>query len=177
MDWGIVIRESLATGMLLSTILTIMIVVSFMINQEMWLRNYPPDVKARWGPISEKASRQHSVFAICFLGVMIGAVVYDLYRLELVLGTMPPILAIFASIVIVFSFFNFVDAVIIDWLILMVVWPGLGVLPGTEGMAGYKDARRWTINLLKGFALAPIAGVLVAGVVFFIKVGQNIAAR
>jgi hypothetical protein len=42
----------------------------------------------------------------------------------------------------------------------------LGVLPGTGGMAGYKDARWWTINLLKGFALAPIVGVLVAGVVF-----------
>ena len=169
MNWGVVIRESLATGMLLSTILTIMIVVSFMINKEMWLRNYPPDVKARWGPISEKARRQHSVFAICFFGVLVGAMAYDVIRLELMLGTSPPILAIFASIVIVFSFFNFVDAVIIDWLILLVGWPGLVVLPGTEGMAGYKDARRWTINLIKGFALAPLAGLLVAAVVFFLK--------
>jgi hypothetical protein len=84
-----------------------------------------------------------------------------------VLGTPPSFLAIFASIVIVFALFNLVDAVIIDWLILLVLWPGLSVLPGTEGMAGYKDARRWTINLIKGFALAPFAGVLVAGVVFF----------
>jgi hypothetical protein len=60
-------------------------------------------------------------------------------------------------------FFNLVDAIIIDWLILMVLWPGLGVLPGTEGMAGYRDARLWTINLLKGFAMAPVAGLLVAG--------------
>ena len=33
-------------------------------------------------------------------------------------------------------------------LILLVLWPRLGVLPGTEGMAGYKDARRWTIKQL-----------------------------
>jgi hypothetical protein len=45
----------------------------------------------------------------------------------------------------------------------MVLWPGLGVLPGTEGMAGYKDPWLWTVNLLKGFALAPIVGALVAG--------------
>ena len=57
---------------------------------------------------------------------------------------------------IVFALFNLVDAVIIDWLILLVLWPGLGVLPGTEGMAGYKDVHRWTINLLKGFVLAPL---------------------
>jgi hypothetical protein len=144
-----------------------MIVVSLMINKEMWLQDYPPDVKARWGPISEKARRQHFVFAIFFFGVLIGAIAYDVIQLELVLGTPPSILAIFVSIVIVLALFNLVDAVIIDWLILLVLWPGLGVLPGTEGMADYKDARRWTINLLKGFALAPLAGALVAGVVYF----------
>ena len=166
MNWGFVIRESLAIGAVLSTVLAILIVVSLMINKEMWLQDYPPDVKAKWGPISEKAKRQRFVFAICLFGVLIGAMAYDVIRLEVVLGTPPSFLMIFASIVIVFSLFNLVDAIIIDWLILLVLWPGLGVLPGTEGMAGYKDARWWTINLLKGFALAPIAGVLVAGVVF-----------
>lgn len=166
MNWGPVIRESLIIGAALSTVLTILIVASLMINKEMWLQDYPPDVKARWGPMSEKAKRQRFVFATCFFGLLIGAVAYDVIRLEVVLGTPPSFLAIFASVVIIFAFFNLVDAVIIDWLILQVLWPGLGVLPGTEGMAGYKDARWWTINLLKGFALAPIAGVLVAGVVY-----------
>ena len=165
MDWEIIIQESLVVGMLLSTVLTIMIVVSIMINKEMWLQDYPPDVKARWGPISEKARRQRLVFAIFFFGVMIGAMVYDVIHLERVLGTPPSFLAVFASIVIVFALFNLVDAVIIDWLILMVLWPGLIVLPGTEGMAGYTDTRLWTKNLLKGFGLAPVAGILVAGVV------------
>jgi hypothetical protein len=166
MNWGLVIRESLAIGMVLGTVLTVMIVVSLLINKEMWLQDYPPDVKAKWGPISQTANRQHFVFAIAFFGVLIGATVYDVIRLERVLGTPPSFLAIFTSIVIVFALFNLVDAVIIDWLILLVLWPGLGVLPGTEGMAGYRDARRWTINLLKGFVLAPLAGVLVAGVAF-----------
>ena len=165
MNWGFVIRESLAIGMVLSTVLTIMIVVSLMINKEMWLQDCPPDVKAKWGPISEKAKRQHSVFAISFFGVLIGAMAYDVIRLEEVFGIPPSFLAIFASIVIVIALFNLVDAIIIDWLILLVLWPGLAMLPGTEGMASYKDVRLWTINLLKGFALAPIAGLLVAGVV------------
>jgi hypothetical protein len=166
MNWGLVIRESITVGLMLGTILTIMIVVSFMINKEMWLNKYPPDVKARWGPISGKAKRQHLVFAILFFGMMIGAMVYDVIRLELVLGTPPSFLAIFASIGIVLALFNLVDAVIIDWLILLVLWPGLSVLPGTEGMPGYNDTRRWTMDLIKGFALAPLSGVLVAGFVF-----------
>ena len=136
-----------------------------MINKEMWLQDYPPDVQAKWGPMSGKAKRQRVVFAVFFFSVLIGAMVYDVFRLEAVLGTQPSFLAIFASIVIILVLFNLVDAVIIDWLILMVIWPGLGVLAGTEGMPGYKDGRLWTINLFKGFALAPTAGLLVAGVV------------
>jgi hypothetical protein len=166
MDWGIIIRESLATGAGLSAILTLMIVVSLMINKEMWLQDYPPDVKARWGPMSITARRQRAVFAIFLFGVMIAAMVYDVIRLKQVLGMAPTFLAVFVSIVIVFGLFNLVDAVIIDWLILMVLWPGLGELPGTEGMAGYKDGRLWTVNLFKGFALAPVAGLMVAGVSF-----------
>jgi hypothetical protein len=166
MNWGLVIRESLAIGIALSTVLTIMIVVSLMINKEMWLQDYPPDVKARWGPMSVKAKRQRFVFALFFFGMLIGAMAYAVIRLEQVIGTPPSFITIFASIVIVFAIFNLVDAIIIDWLILMVLWPGLGVLPGTEGMAGYKDRRLWTINLLKGFVLTPFVGILVAGVVF-----------
>jgi hypothetical protein len=80
MNWGIVIRESLAIGAVLSAVLTILIVVSLMLNKEMWLQDYPPDVRAKWGPISEKAKRQRFVFAICIFGVLIGAMAYDVIR-------------------------------------------------------------------------------------------------
>jgi hypothetical protein len=168
MDWGIVIKECVTIGVIMSAVLTILIVASLMVNKEVWLQDYPPDVKARWGPISEKAKRQRYLFVIPVFGVMIAAMVYTVTRLEMVLGTQPSFLVVFASIVIVFAIFNLVDAVIIDFLILMVLWPGLGVLPGTAGMAGYKDPRLWTVNLLKGFALAPIVGALVAGVTYLI---------
>jgi cobalamin synthase len=118
--------------------------------------------------MSEKARRQRLIFAVPFFGLLIGAVVYDVVRLEQTLGMPPSFLAVFVSVVIIFVVFNLVDAIIIDWLILMVLWPGLGVLPGTEGMAGYKDARLWTKNLLKGFILAPVAGLLAGGIVYFI---------
>ncbi len=170
MNWGVVIRESLAIGTVLSAVLSILIVISLMINKEMWLQDYPPDVKAKWGPMSEKAKRQRLVFAVPFFGLMIGAMVYDVIRLEAALGTAPSLFAVFVSIGIVFGMFNLVDAVIIDWLILLVLWPGLVVLPGTEGMAGYRDMRLWTVNLLKGFMLAPIAGALVAGIVFVFRI-------
>jgi hypothetical protein len=166
MDWGAIVKESLRIGALLGAVITLMIVASFMINKEMWLKKYPADVRARWGPISEKAKRQSGIFAILFFGVLIATIILTVIRLEALPGRPPSFLAIFASIVIVLALFNLVDAVIIDWLILQVLWPGLAVLPGTAGMPGYKDGRQWAINLVKGFALAPVAGVLTASVVF-----------
>lgn len=165
MNWGLLIRESLFLGLLLSTILTIMIIISFLINKEMWLKDYPEDVKAKWGPISTQANRQRTVFAVFFFLVLIGTMVYDVFRLESVLGMQPSFMAIFTSIVIVLALFNLVDAILIDWFILQVLWPGLAELPGTEGMPGYKDMRRWLKDLIKGFVLAPIAGLLVASIV------------
>lgn len=167
MNWGSVTRESLAIGILLSAVETIMTVVSFLINKEMCLDKYSPEVKAKWGPISGKARRQHFLFAFFFFGMLISALAYDVIRLERLSAAPPSFLAIFTSIVIVLSLFNLVDAVIIDWLILQVLWPGLARLPGTEDLAGNRDKRRWAKNLLKGFELAPLAGLLVAGVVFF----------
>jgi hypothetical protein len=162
-DWGLVVRESVIIGAIVSSVLTTMVVVSLMINKEMWLSDYPPDVKAKWGPMSAKAKRQRALFAIPFIGLMIAASIYVVIRLYLISGTPPSFLEIFVGVVVVFLLFNLVDAIIIDWLILMVLWPQLGVLPGTEGMAGYRDMRLWTFNLLKGLALAPIVGGVVAG--------------
>jgi len=61
MDWGLVIKESVTIGVIMSAALTILIVVSLMINKEIWLQDYPPDVKARWG----RSARRRSASAIC----------------------------------------------------------------------------------------------------------------
>lgn len=172
MDWGIIIRESAAIGAVLSAVLTVMVIISLMINKEMWLQDYPPDVKAKWGPMSEKAKRLRAIFVVPFFGVMIAAMVYTVIRLGAVLGSQPSFLVVFASIVIVFAIFNLVDAIIIDWLILTVLWPSLGVLPGTEGMSGYHDMKFWTVNLIKGFVLAPVVGILVAGIASLVFIVQ-----
>lgn len=164
MDWGLILKESTLIGLVTSAVLSVLVIGSLLIDKEMWLSDYPPDVKAKWGAMSAKAKRVRNIFAVPFFAVMIGGATLTVIRLREALGMTPPFLAVFVGIGVVFVVFNLVDAVILDWLILMVVWPQLGVLPGTEGMAGYHDMRLWTVNLLKGFALAPLAGLLVAGV-------------
>lgn len=164
MDWRLVVSQSVVMGLVLSAVLTVLILVSLKINPEMWYRSYPPDVKAAWGPMSEKARRQRILFAVPFFGVTVLALVAAGVRLGDVLGAPPSFVALFASAAIIFAVFNIVDAVIIDWLILSVLWPSLGVLPGTEGMAGYRDMRLWTANFAKGFVVSAVVGLLAGGI-------------
>jgi hypothetical protein len=49
------------------------------------------------------------------------------------------ILEIFLSVAGVVFLFNLVDWLILDWLIVCTITPKFMVLPGTEGMAGYKN--------------------------------------
>jgi hypothetical protein len=63
--------------------------------------------------------------------------------------------------------FNLVDWLILDWLIFCVITPRFIIIPGTEGMAGYKD-----FFSLSGFSdrkfLLALAGLIIATIVFFL---------
>jgi hypothetical protein len=162
MDWGLIINHSLVYGAIFSGVLTVLIVASLRINPEMYYQDFPEDVKAAWGPMSEKARRQRSLLVIPLFGSMIGIVILATMRLDALLGG-APFAAVFASTAIIFAIFNVVDAVFIDWL-LYKIWPALFVLPGTEGMAGYTDMRFWWVNFVKGLGFVIVAGLLVAGI-------------
>jgi hypothetical protein len=53
-----------------------------------------------------------------------------------------------------------VDLVVLDWLVFVTLQPRFVVLPGTEGMAGYRDLRFH----VRGFARASVASLVIAAV-------------
>jgi len=58
--------------------------------------------------------------------------------------------------------FNIFDLIILDWLFFCTVQPRSMVLPGTEGMAGYRDYRFHFIGFLKGLGFSAVGGLLIA---------------
>ncbi|MCB9422871.1 MAG: nitroreductase [Ardenticatenaceae bacterium] len=108
-------------------------------NAEMWLNDYPPDIKEKFGPMSDKAKKQGLIVAIPFFFIMVGGIIWSNLRLRKAngghLGRKAAFLNAFALI---FSGW-FYDLTILDWLIFVKVTPSFVVLPGTEGMAGYDD--------------------------------------
>ena len=63
-------------------------------------------------------------------------------------------------------FFNLVDLLIVDWLVLCRFTPRSLVIPGTEGMAGYKDYAHHFRGFVIGIGVSALLGVLTATVIY-----------
>jgi hypothetical protein len=64
--------------------------------------------------------------------------------------------------------FNLVDWLILDWLIFCTITPGFLIIPGTEGMAGYKDYDFHFRAFLSGTVLSTVAGCIIGALVMII---------
>jgi len=164
MNWDLLVQHSLISGAIFSVVLTVPIIVSLKINPEMWWQDYPADVKEFWGPMSERAKKQRAVVATLYFALIIGGLTLSTMRLAQIVPRESWFVAVLASTAIIIAFFNLFDAVIIDWLILLVLWPSLGILPGTEGMAGYRDARMHVTNFFKGWIFVAVGSLITAGI-------------
>ena len=63
---------------------------------------------------------------------------------------------------------NLIDWLILDWLIFCTITPKFVVLPGTEGMAGYKNYGMHFRGFLIGTVLAVVIGLIIAALVTFL---------
>lgn len=131
------LTHALWSGLALSLYLGIAFVALSMLNPEMWLGDYPPDIREAWGPISSAARRQKWLLGVPVLAIALGMVALA----TIGIGRVPPpsFGEVWLHTFVMLSVFNVVDLLVIDWLLFVRIRPPFVVLPGTEGMAGYDD--------------------------------------
>ncbi len=129
----------LKDGTFLSVSLAAVIGLTLRINPEIWVHDYPPDIKEKFGPKSDKAKRQTWLAAIPFFFLLIGGVVRSNLALKRENGGSLPFKMAFLNVYGLFAYFWLFDLVVLDWLLFVTLKPSFVVLPGTEGMAGYDD--------------------------------------
>jgi hypothetical protein len=134
------------------------------VNPEIMLNDYPPDIQAKHGPMSERSKRQRVPVAVCFGAIVLAIVAASFVQLRAESGGHVPFLTAFVHLFVMFSLFNVADLLILDWP-LVAMRPRFVVLPGTEGLAGYKDYGFHFRGFLIGTALLFITSILLAGVV------------
>ncbi len=133
------LKRFLVDSATLNVLLSGILLTAVAINPEMMVQDYPPDIREKSGPKSDKAKRQSILLTISFFFVIIGLVVRSNQTLKRENGGTLSFKAATANSYLLFLAFWLFDLTILDWLIFVKNTPDFFVLPGTEGMAGYDD--------------------------------------
>jgi hypothetical protein len=159
-----IITHALGSGLVLSGIVIALLLVVLRANPEIMLNDYPPDIRAKWGPMTERTRRQRIIVAAFFLVAGVGVVAWSLKTLPTFVSGDMTFASAFAYFAVMFGVFNVFDCFVLDWG--LVYWqPRFVVLPGTEGLAGYRSYWFHFRGFLIGIPLILVVSALVAGVV------------
>jgi hypothetical protein len=161
-NWPLLFETAVACGLVLSLVLTVIMIISGAIALDMFVGDYPPDIRQKYGPMSPRSARLRPFVAALFFIPVLVIPLAGLNALRAELGDVPFIPA-FGFSALALLVFNTYDLIILDWLFFCTIQPRRMVLPGTEGMAGYRDYRFHFIGFLKGLGFCTGAGLLIAG--------------
>lgn len=160
-----IISHALLYGIILSAVLfTLMLVVS-RVNPEILLKAYPPDIQAKYGPMSERSRRQRLVVGAILIVLLLGIVIWSFRGIGTNVEGGIPFVTAFIHLFVMFSVFNLLDWLVLDWLISVAICPSFIILPGTEGLAGYSDYGFHFRGFLIGIVISLFMSLLLAVIV------------
>lgn len=157
-----VLLHGLIYGAVLSSLMGVIFLAIAYVNPEIWLNDYPPDIRERFGPMSERARKQRTLAGVPVFLLLFGTIALSAFRLARI-GDDEVFFAVFFGTFIMLLVFNLVDLLILDWFVFNTLRPGFVVLPGTEGARGYSDYGFHFRAFLKGVVGALVVSFIVAG--------------
>ena len=162
-----IITHALEFGLILSAVLVALLLAVLRANPEIMLNDYPPDVKAKWGPITKSTKRQRAFVAAIFAVVIVGVVAWSLNAVRVLAAPDVTFGVALTHFAIMFGTFNVLDCFVLDWS--LVYWqPRFAILPGTEGMAGYKSYWFHFRGFLIGIPIVLLGSAIMAAFVSII---------
>jgi hypothetical protein len=161
-DLTLLLQHGVLYGAILSVLMVLAFVGAAYLNPEIWLPDYPPDIRARFGPMSERAKRQRKLVGIPVFLLLAVVLVLSSVRLAQI-GGEAVFFSVFFGTFVVLLVFNAVDLLILDWLIFVTLMPRIVVLPGTEGAEGYGDYGFHFRAFLRGLVGSLIGSLVIAG--------------
>ena len=114
--------------------------------------------------MSARAAKLRPYIAAPFFLAIFVLPILALLRLQTLAAMSISFVSAVASTYLLLLVFNTFDLLIADWLVFNVLQPKRIVLPGTEGMAGYRNYAFHFKGFLKGLVFCGVTAVLVSGV-------------
>lgn len=170
MDFGLLVQHGFVYGLLLSVLFTVVLLGAVFFNVEIMLNDYPPDVKKAYGAERNPKTRgERRWFSLLFLLVLFGVLCYSMADLSRSIAIEFNFLTLFVLVFVEVFAFNLWDLLVIDWLIFNTIQPKFIFLPGTEGMAGYKDYYLHFKGFLTGIIFSLVSALVLAGIALIIS--------
>lgn len=168
MEISQLLQLGLFWGTALGLVFSIGMLIIGRVNAEIILNDYPPDIRARYGPMSERTRKQANLAGILLLAVLGSVVVLALGQYREITGGFTFINTFFFT-TILFQTWNLIDLVLLDWLLLLGLKPGFMILAGTEGMAGYQDYGFHFRKFLNGIVFTLVPSLIATGLALAVQ--------
>ncbi len=132
-------RRIILDGLILSSAFMFVAFMGLYIDARLWIQDYPPEIQAVVGESFVAPVYGSVIFGLIFIGIVFGGLLISNHLLKKELGNRFSFSTSFVHTFILFWIINAADVFILDWLIFVTIQPDFVILPGTEGMAEYKD--------------------------------------
>ena len=153
----------LVDGAILSFLASSWLILALRINPRIFLNDYPPQIQESVPKKTQYESNLTIVFGIPFMSLLLLGPFLSTLSLNKQINIQ--FWALWLNATGVAFVFNLVDWLILDWLMFCTITPHFLVIPGSEGMAGYKDYGFHFHGFLLGILYSSIGGLIIAGIV------------
>lgn len=157
------LTRAVLDGALLSAAACVLIFASLRANPRIWLNDFPPDLRAAVPPKTADEQRQSLLWGLPFMALLLGWPIVSTMLVAAAAGTVT-FLSLWLHAFVVVLVFNLADLLLVDWLVLCTFTPRAFVLPGTEGMPGYKDYWHHFRGFLIGTVVSAVLAIIAATV-------------
>jgi Na+-transporting methylmalonyl-CoA/oxaloacetate decarboxylase gamma subunit len=160
---GLILKRILIDGAVLTAIAAPLLVLTLALNPRLALSDYPADVQAAVPARTRAEVWQAILLSLPFFLAAIAVPLYSTWLLKQENGGVITYWMAFATILGVHFVFWLFDLLVLDIWMFCTWTPSFVVIPGTEGMAGYKDWRAQVrAHMTTGLPVLVVAAALLA---------------
>ena len=157
------IHGILIYGIITSFLLTGLILGSLRVNSRLWIQDLPKELKALIPSKTPKEKKQSLYLTFIFLIIFFLGPIAGIVDLLGVTGIRA---GFWQSIILsygIYSIFNLVDLLIVDWLFICFITPGFVLIPGITA-AQLKDYNKHFRDFIKGIFIIIIPSMITGSI-------------
>lgn len=157
------ITKILIEGAILSLVACLWSIIFMLLYPRIFLHDYPKGIQEKVPQKTKAENRLTYVFGAPLVLLFLLWPFFSTFTLKEQGNTQ--FLALWLNAAGVVFIFNVVDWLILDWLMFCTITPRFVVIPGSEGMAEYKDYGFHFRGFLHGIVYSALGGLIIAGIV------------